>query len=160
MHVNIDICVSTLLPPPACSNRVPCNHGDQWCPEAWVVARPHWVRMHDWMTHCLLGAKRALSSLSSTLSNSPSFSSPTLSFSFCTYLHFGISKVNKSQLVSSQTPGGKCCRLTPQRGVGTFCWLASCLIFISTLPFCLVAKKAKCCSIMLWSLVFMESQVR
>lgn len=53
---------------------MPCNHSDQRHPEAGVVSRPHWVRMRDWMTHCVFGAKTALSSLSFTFSKLLSFS--------------------------------------------------------------------------------------
>lgn len=56
--------------------------------------------------------------------------------------------------------GGKRHRLTPQRGVEAFCWLAGCLIFISAQAFCLVAKEVNCSPIILWSLVFIEGWVR
>lgn len=105
-------------------------------PKAVDVSRPQWVRTHNWMTHCLLQAKKALSLLSLTLTDSSSSSPTASSSSFCTYLHLSVFQVNKSHLVFSQTVLSS----EPRRGVGVYCWLASRLIFISILPFCLAVK--------------------
>lgn len=97
------------------------NHHDHRRPKAAAVSRPQWVRTGDWMTHLRLRAKKAFPSLSLTL---PFFLSllppPTPSYLLYTYLHLGVSQVNKGQkpfqrrVLSSETTEVSCIPVSRQ----------------------------------------------
>lgn len=151
IHVNVDICISTLLPSSVC-----CN---QMCPVTTVTKDVPRLRLypgHSESGHTIgwliafFGLKKPFHHYLS-LSLTSFLSPPTPSYSLCTYLHLDVSQVNKSHSVVffPRPQGEKCCCLAPQRGVEVFCWLASCLLFISTLSFCLVAKEVNCSPIIL-----------
>lgn len=110
IHVNKDICISTLLPSSVC-----CI---QTCPVTTVTKHVPRLRLypgHSESGHTIgwliafFGLKKPFHHYLS-LSLTSFLSPPTPSYSLCTYLHLGVFQVNKSHSVwffSPQDPRGK-----------------------------------------------------